>query len=359
MRRRRARAGAQTSSSARVPHAVALAMVFLAGSARAQDPLPSEQPRPTPSPYLLSGDRVLEVNAGTALQLDWNGLAGISGPTAHAGVVAGGEIGVPFFEQRLRPALFTGVKLGGFADEVHGPFAFAEGIRLRVSPWMWDVFDVYVVLRADVDLQPDAGAVFRPGAGLGLRAARLIAVEASWDFSFPIDSRFTGTQHPDFVPYGVTFGVLFDACFHCNRTAPTQVHRDLACRLYQAAAAPTSAHGEICNAVQRALSARPNPESASRLDDGTKTFLERLSVEVTSDEAKRAVNGLAQLHGTLTHDWASYEARAIAAEQRDRQLAERWTYAPVPADLRAYLGCDKDELTQRELPPPTCQEVTN
>jgi hypothetical protein len=34
-------------------------------------------------------------------------------------------------------------------------------------------------------------------------------------------------------------------------------------------------------------------------------------------------------------------------------------YAPLPAGLRGYLGCDKDELTQQGLPVPMCQEVAN
>jgi hypothetical protein len=38
---------------------------------------------------------------------------------------------------------------------------------------------------------------------------------------------------------------------------------------------------------------------------------------------------------------------------------EPWTYAPVPAELRGYLGCDLDEVTPQGLPAPTCQEVSN
>jgi hypothetical protein len=303
--------------------------------------------------------RYLELNVGATLQLDWNGLAGVTGPTAHAGLVAGVEVGVPFDEQRIRPALFTGVKMGAWADEVHGPFGFVEGARIRLSPFMWDVFDLYLVMRADFDLQPGASPLFRPGVGVGLRAARLFAVEATWDVTVPLGSDFAGTRYPSLVPYGVSFGVLFDTCFQCNRGSPPQVRRDLACCLYQTAAAQTSAQADICDAVARALLACPQPQVASRLDDGTGTFLGKLLTEVKSEAAKRVVAELVRLHERLLRDWAAYAEKAVVAAQRDRQLDEQWVYAPAPAELRAYLGCDKEELTQRPLAAPTCREVAN
>jgi hypothetical protein len=343
------------------PASVGCAIALWAATpARADDPippLPDAQPQPASSRYLLSADRFLEVNVGATLQLDWNGLAGVDGPTAHAGAVVGGEIGIPFYEQRLRPALFSGVKLGAYADEKHEPFAFVEGARFRYSPFMWDVFDIYAVARTDVDLDPGASTVLRPGLGVGVRVARLLAVEATWDVMVPIDSTFIGTRHPSFVPYGISFGVLFDSCFKCNRAAPPQVNRDLACRLYTAAAAKKAAHGRICDAVRRAMTATPDPIVASRDEDGTSTFLKALAAAVTGQDEKAEIGALVELHGNLLAQWARYEELSGNLAQNAQRLQERWTYAPVPAELRSYFGCDADAQTN-QLAAPACNELT-
>jgi hypothetical protein len=338
---------------------VSAATVLDLSPARADDPLPSEQSKPQTTPYLLSGDRFLEVNVGPTLQLDWNGLEGSSGPTAHAGLVLGGEVGVPSWEQRFRPSLFSGVKLGDWAADSFGPFAFVEGARLRVSPFMWDIFDIYAVLRGDFDLQINRSAIFRPGVGFGVRAARLLAVELTWDITVPLGSDFQGTRNPKLIPTGISFGVLFDACFNCNRSTPSPTGRNLACRLYNAAADSSAVKADICKAVPAALSAIPSPLVASRLDDGTRAFLSELGHNVTTDAARKKVESLATLHAKLLTDWSSFEQRAAIAAQHDRQLTEDWTYAPVPAELRSYFGCDIDATTGKPLaPPPACSETS-
>ncbi len=340
--------------------ACALAFAPEAGATEAVPALPAPQPKPTSSPYLLAGDRFLEANVSATLQLDWNGLVGVQGPTAHAGIVIGGEIGVPFDDQRVRPAFFSGVKVGGWADEVQGPFGFVEGARLRVSPFMWDVFDLYVVGRGDIVVDPRAGTLVRPGLGLGMRVARLLSIEATWDVTVPIGSTFEGTRHPDFIPYGVSFGALFDTCFQCNREAEAPVNRDLACRLYRAAATVGTGprHGPICDAIGRAMIACPNLESASYDEDGANAFLEQLAKEVSRDDAKSDVRRLVELHAKLLAQWGQYELEAAAAARNKQRLKERWSYAPVPSELRAYLGCDRSEASGQEIPAPTCQEIT-
>jgi hypothetical protein len=331
-------------------------------SARAGEPVPAvppEQSKPASSPYLLSGDRFLEANVAASLQLDWNGVASQVGPTAHAGVVLGGEVGVPFVDQRVRPALFTGIKLGAWADETHGPFGFVEGARFRWSPLMWDVFDVYLVARGDFDLDPGASAVFRPGAGLGVRVARMLAVEATWDVTVPLGSPFAGTRYPSLVPFGISFGALFDACFGCNRSPPPQASRDLACQLYRAAANLKPAnHKAICDALPVAMTAYPDPLQASREQDGAGTFLQELAKAVPGDDAKSEIRGLVALHQSLLSDWSAYERQAAAAAERGRRLGERWTYAPVPGEIRAFFGCDVVDPTHGPPPAaPTCQEL--
>ena len=342
--------------------ACASASIFAFGAARADEPLPPipvEQARPASSPYLLSGDRFLEANVGATLQLDWNGLAAVNGPTAHAGLVLGGEVGLPFVDQRVRPAVFTGAKLGAWADEVHGPFAFVEGARLRVSPWMWDVFDVYGVLRADFDLDPGASPVFRPGLGVGLRAARLLAVEATWDVTLPLGSTFNGTKYPKAIPYGISFGALFDACFNCNRVSASPTNRDLACTLYGAAAGVKDpVRADICSAIPKAMSAHPDPQSAAREEDGMKTFLESLLAEVKGDGARAKVRALVDLHSSLLARWREYEQRMTAAAQHAQRLTEQWNYVPVPTELRAYFGCDVDPVTHEPFAAPTCKQTS-
>ncbi|MGH7440102.1 MAG: hypothetical protein ACRENE_30800, partial [Polyangiaceae bacterium] len=285
---------------------VALGLLAVqADVALADDPLPPVQSQPRDSPYLLQGDRAAELNFSTTLQLDWNGLKNVDGPTAHAGALLGAEVGLPFVEQRVRPALFTGFKMGAWADEVHGPFGAVEGARIRLSPFMWDIFDIYFVAHADFDLQLGQTPLFRPGAGIGLRAARLVAVEATWDVTVPMGSSLAGTRYPDLVPFGVSFGVAFDACFGCNRAAPPQVQRDLACRLYHAAATHPG-NPEICGRVNDALSAVP-PVGAPREKDGTAAFLADLATRVKTDAARETIASLVDLHAQLTHDWTAYE----------------------------------------------------
>jgi len=336
------------------------AWTFSFGAVRADEPLPPTpvEQRTVSSPYLLSGERFLEANVGATLQLDWNGLAAVNGPTAHAGLVLGGEVGLPLVEQRVRPALFSGVKLGSWADEGHGPFAFVEGARLRVSPLMWDVFDVYGVVRVDFDFDPGASSVFRPGLGVGLRAARLLAVEATWDVTFPLGSTFKGTNYPRAIPYGISFGALFDACFGCNRVSANPTSRDLACTLYGAAAGVKDpVRADICSGIPKAMSAYPDPQSASREEDGMKAFLEKLLAEVKGDGAKANVRALVDLHSSLLARWREYEQRMTAAAQRARRLTERWTYVPAPTELRAYFGCDVDPLTHEPFAAPICQQT--
>jgi hypothetical protein len=321
--------------------------------------VPSEQSKPDSPPYLLAGDRFLEANVAASLQLDWNGLASQSGPTAHAGLVVGADVGVPFVDQRVRPAVFTGVKIGAWADETHGPFGFVEGARFRWSPLMWDVFDVYLVARGDFDLDPGASAVFRPGAGVGVRVARMLAVEATWDVSVPLRSSFAGTRYPSFVPYGISFGALFDACFGCNRAPVPQANRDLACQLYHAAARVNRAnHKAICDALPVAMTATPDPLQASREQDGAGTFLQELAKAVASEDAKNEIRGLVTLHQKLLTDWTDYERKAASAAQRGLRLGERWTYAPVPGELRAFLGCDVVDAAHGPPPDaPSCKEL--
>ena len=130
------------------------------------------------------------------------------------------------------------------------------------------------------------------------------------------------------------------------------MNRDLACRLYDFAptAKQCGVRDAICAAVPKALAACPNPLVAARDDDGTSTFLAALE-DAVAPLGKPAVQRLRALHAALVRQWEAYEASTTSAALEKRKLSERWTYAPVPGELRAYLGCDGPV-------PPDCAEIT-
>ena len=334
---------------------VMLVTAIAAPAAADVPPVPNELPPAPTSPYLLAGPRFLETNIVAASVIDTNARtdAPSDARTGRSSAVIGGEIGYPFFNQRVRPSAFTGIQLGYWGDDKHGPFSFYLGARLRVSFWMGDLWDFYVIGKADFPVTPDVGAAVRPGLGLGMRLVRAVSLEATYDVLSPLGNQFTSTEHPNLVPFGMTIALAVDPCFSCNRSEKAQFNRNVACRLYNFAKQDSSCEvrAAICAAVPKALEACPDPLQAKRDDDGTSTFLGALADDVPA-QAKAAVNRLLQLHHELLERWAAYEKQAAAAGVAGRELSEIWSYAPVPSELRSYLGCDGGP------PPPDCEEVT-
>jgi hypothetical protein len=335
---------------------IAIAAFLCATSALADVPqVPGELPPAPISPYLLAGPRFLETNIVAASVIDTNARtdAPADARTGRSSAVIGGEIGYPLADQRVRPSAFTGIQLGYWGDDKHGPFSFYLGARLRVSFWMGDLWDFYVIARGDFPVTPDVGAAVRPGLGLGMRLGRAVSLEATYDVLAPLGGKFESTEHPNLVPFGMTIALAVDPCFSCNRSAKPQLNRNVACRLYNFAKQDASCEvrAAICAAVPKALESCPDPLQAKRDDDGTSTFLAALADGVGT-QAKPAVNRLLELHHKLLAQWVDYEKSAAAAGVAGRELSERWSYAPVPSELREYLGCDGGP------PPPDCEEVT-
>jgi len=213
---------------------------------------------------------------------------------------------------------------------------------------MGDIWDVYIIGRTDFPMT-GAGVAFRPGLGVGVRIARALSFEGTWDFLLPIEGEFKNTKEASFVPLAGTLAVSFDLCLSCNKPEPKAVERNVACRLYNAARRVGSA--AICAGVPKAMAACPEPMEATREEDGASTFLDALEKDVAAD-VRPTVHALVAAHAALLRQWDVYESRVASVGISKRTLAERWTYAPVPAELRSYLGCDGP-------PPPECVEITN
>jgi hypothetical protein len=126
----------------------------------------------------------------------------------------------------------------------------------------------------------------------------------------------------------------------------------MACRLYELAkdVSTPDVRKPICDAVPHAMEASPDPLTARRQQDGAAVFLDALAAGLAT-EPKKAVVRLVDMHDALLGRLSSYERVAAANAAQGLALAERWSYAPVPAELRAYLGCEAT------LPPP-CTEIT-
>jgi hypothetical protein len=323
-----------------------------AGDLQAPPPIPRELPKAEASPYVLSGVRRAELDVSLAGSLDSNARtdAPADARTGRLSTVIGVDVGVPIWNQRIRPTLFVGAQLGYWGDDAHGVASGYAGARIRASMWMGDIWDVYAIARADFPMT-GAGAAFRPGLGVGIRIARAIAFEGTWDMLIPIGNEFRNTQYTSIVPFGGTLAVSFDLCMSCNKPDQKPLDRNVACRLYNAAKTVSTCgvSSQICAAVPKAMAACPDALAATRDEDGASTFLKALEDGVTAD-AKIAVRRLVDLHAALLEQWGAYETKVAEAGVRGNKLAERWTYAPVPAELRSYLGCDG-------AAPPECVET--
>lgn len=327
------------------------ALVLCPSLAIADDvpPIPQELPKAPTSPYVLSSARAAEMNVSLAGSLDANTRtdAPSDARNGRLSTVIGVEVGVPIWNQRLRPSLFGGVQLGYWGDDAHGVASGYFGARMRASVWMGDIWDFYILGRTDFPMT-GAGVAFRPGLGIGVRIARVLSFEGTWDFLVPIEGAFENTKDAKFVPLAGTLAVSFDLCLSCNKATPEPVERNVACRLYNAAKSVASP--SICAGVPKAMAACPDPLEATRDEDGAKTFLDALEHAVGPD-VQAAVHRLASMHAALSKQWDAYESRVASVGIAKRTLGERWTYAPVPAELRSYLGCDGP-------PPPECVEIT-
>lgn len=335
---------------------VAMCSVGAPAHAQGVPALPDPLPREATSPYPLAPPRRLELHVSTSLQLDWNGRtdrpqdAGV----ARASALGGVEVVLPLGNQRFRPGIFFGVQGGHWGDDVHGAFSLVPGFRLRVSPFMEDVFDVYGVLRADlpVSISTNAGVALRGGIGAGVRVARLVSMEITFDPVFvPISQPFRDTAYTTVLPWAATASLMFDLCIvgglGCSPAKQMQVVRNVSCVLYEQARAVGPG---VCGAVPEALQAAPDPRTASRQEDGTSAFLAALGGLVTHPETRAAVLALAHRHEALSDDMLRFRRREAAHASVGLVLRERWTYAPLPNELREYFGCNGPR-------PPTCVEL--
>ena len=76
--------------------------------------IPTELPKAPTSPYVLSAARAAEMNVSIAGSLDSNPRtdAPADARTGRLSTVVGVDVGVPIWNQRLRPSLFAGAQFG-------------------------------------------------------------------------------------------------------------------------------------------------------------------------------------------------------------------------------------------------------
>ncbi|HEX7603645.1 MAG TPA: hypothetical protein VF316_18630 [Polyangiaceae bacterium] len=318
--------------------------------------LPGPLPRAKTTPYPLAPPRVLELQLVLASPLDWNRAVNSPDTMTRVGLLGGIDIVFPFVHQRVRPSLFLGGQYGYWGDDKHGPVSFVPGAHFRGSLAMGDVFDFYLLARADFPVSGEAGLGFRPGLGFGLRAGRAVSFEASYDNIVAISRSFENTKNATYAPFAMTLAVSADLClfFGCGPSQKKPKPRNLACQLYERAriAGAGPSRQAICDAFPKALDTAPDPLSASRDEDGVSAFLAKLEPLVASGD----VTVLKTLHKDLTDQWLLYEKRAEAHALEGLQLAEQWSYGPVVTELRSYLGCPDSPGAGPPPKPATCEE---
>jgi hypothetical protein len=343
------------------------------------EPCPVELPRNPVSHFPLARAWGIELPIRASLVLDWNGrvdrpeAAGRSRPSFQLAP----EVVLPLVRDRqLRVGVIPiGVQLGRWGDDRHGDVSLLWGGRARWSFLMEDVLDLYVVVGADFALSlgtmsgstPQIGA--RPVGGFGFRAARMLSFELNWYPLIPITTTFHDTENPTFEPraFAVTLGVdpcLFMSCNAIAGTDQKPVRRDLRCRLYSAASDVCTTNAEIaqrvCAEVPNALGALPDHTTR---DDGTVAFLAELARRLQSDApAAKAASALVARHGELLRNIEAFQDRDRTAARHGTKLAEHWMYAPVPMELRHFLGCSEqpDTPTTKVVCPHVseeCQEL--
>jgi len=279
---------------------------------------------------------------------DWN-------PHHHPVFAPGLEL-VPLVtaDQRWRLGMRLGGALGSWGDDRHGWLSLDLGLRARASFVMEDFFDVYAVAKGDGLMTLPRGPYFgaRPGAGLGVRVARAVEVEATFDAALAIGATYTDSD-PRFAPgFGVSVG--FDMCFPdgCARTVPPVVHKDFTCSIYERAVAVCSAsaeeRAELCDAVATAMDGTVS--TPRQREDATAAFLRAVAEGVRTPALAARLEAMRAAHREMSRRRDAEDDAERAAARGGRTTVEHCAYAPYAAELRDAFGCAPEGTPACALP---------
>jgi hypothetical protein len=234
--------------------------------------------------------------------------------------------------------------LGSWGADGRGPFGFGAGLRVAhdlVRP-LSGVVDVYALVQADALLAVVHGdPVVRPSLGLGVRAARTVALEASFDPLFAVGSPFDRDTR---IAGGFGIVAAFDLCAlgsWCNESPKTPTDLDLTLRMYDAASRTTpkddARHDALCKAIELGLDAAKYPPHDQV--DPTKAFLDGALDNVADDDTKKALRGLIEKHVAWRKQLLESREKARWAAAVGRQLEVHCIYSPFPVEIRSAFGC--------------------
>jgi hypothetical protein len=248
------------------------------------------------------------------------------------------------FDQRLHLGLKAGGTAGEWGSDRRGPIALTLGGRVAFdfARLMTGVVDVYVLAETDALLLTKHGdPVLRPGAGLGVRVARQIGVEATFNPLIALGDAFRNREKFD---GGFGIGVSYDLCTFgtfCDETSRTSTEHDLTPQFYAAATAvkppEIARQAALCDAVAQALDAsryRPHDKI-----DSMDAFLRGVAENLTDKPLQDAVNALRDKHEAWRNDWTkSHDAERVAAAD-GHELTKHCVYEPFPLELKSLFGC--------------------
>ncbi len=249
------------------------------------------------------------------------------------------------FDQRLHVGARVGFVSGDWGADERGPVALGLGARVALDVWrpLSGILGVYALAQADVLLLAERGDdVLRPAIGAGVRVARAVGLEATFEPLISLGSPFA---KGDSIAGGFGLGLSFDFCGiggWCNETGPTTADVDLTPALYDAAAGITptdpATHAVLCQAVEAALD--PGHYAPHDDIDATEAFLRGLAENVTEPVLRAKLAALTAQHRALRQKLLASRNAARGAAAQDRVLAEHCLYSPLAVELRSQLGCD-------------------
>lgn len=256
-------------------------------------------------------------------------------------------------ERRGRLGGYVGMQLGDWGDGERGLATPELGLVVRGSFLMDELFDGFVVGRTGfvfgmLEEGPvDHHVAMRASLGAGLRVARFVSLELTYDQAMTLDERFQRGSGTSLYTRGTTLSAGLDLCFvaGCRDEEVEPEPRDRTAEIYQAAAdlkvAPAQ-RLQLCAAVAAALDAdRYHPVWG---EDGIEAFLlgivKELRLRKQHDLARKVDKQLVQLHQKLRSSRVVSQAWGRHQAREGRRLKHPVRYAPVAVELRDNLGCD-------------------
>ncbi len=281
-------------------------------------------------------------------------------------VAAGFALGTSFDltdQRRWLLGFNTQFLIGTWADnEDRGKLIIEHGPELRVSPYMDEVLDVFILARTLGVLGVVDGVHWgvRPGVGVGIRVGRSFGIEMAYEPVWPLGQPLVedGEEITDGSPsHGVSLDVGFDSCliWGCaqerdepKRQKKTDELYDLAHELHCTMAADD--REPFCTgAVELALDAALLPASQPADRSGVEGFL-RAVLKGAAPHLHDQLRAILNLHLKLRAKRSTDQTFATQYARTGAKLRAPIEYEPIVIELRYYFGCNTDEQPKCETP---------